>query len=339
MSTKVKIISRKSNGITLFELKNEELRIIVTNLGCHVLSIFSKDRDGNFDDVVLGFDNVEDCRHDGSYMGAVVGRVANRIRGAQFVLNDITYDLASNNGSNHLHGGSVGFNQRLFGYTILPDGIRFSYLSPDGEEGYPGNLRLTVLYQLVDDTFRIQYHAVSDQDTLVNVTNHMYFNLSGGREKIYHHQLKVCADQIACVDSNCLPDGTVRQVQGTPFDFREFCEIGARIEEDDIQLKNAGGYDHAFLLNAREDQVVLRDLGSGRAMTISTTLPTVQVYTGNFLAGGCNGKQGKPYENRDGVALETQFLPDSIHIESDPSVILRKGEEYQAETRYRFTAE
>ena len=336
----VRMIEEKDNGVCFFKLENEEIKVITTNLGCHVLSVFTKDRDGNFGDVVLGFENVEDCHHDGSYMGAIVGRVANRIANAQFELNGKTYQLAANNGGNSLHGGTEGFDQKIFQYELMEEGIRFIYFSPDMEEGYPGSLYLKVVYRLCGNTLKMEYEAVSDQDTLINITNHSYFNLSAGKDqKIYHHELKIKADKIACGDGNCLANGTFLKVEGTPFDFKEFHEIGERINDDHEQLKLAGGYDHSFILKDEEDQLSLYDKETGRKLTMTTTLPCIQVYTANFLAGGCNGKGGKPYENRDGVALEAQFLPNSIHIEDEPKVILRKGEQYKAVTSYRFEVE
>lgn len=335
--TEVKIIEKRENGITFFEMKNSELCIKVTNLGCHIISVMAKDRSGKTADVVLGFEDIEDCHRDTSYMGAVVGRVANRIGGASFELNGTEYRLKANNGSNHLHGGEVGFNQKIFDYHILESGIEFHYLSPDMEEGYPGNLDLTVTYRLAGDTLYISYDAESDQDTIANFTNHSYFNLSGNKEKIYTHKLRIAADRIVCVDEKCLATGKFLQVDGTPFDFCEFHEIGERINEKHEQLRCAGGYDHSFLLNQKEDQIVLAHEESGRKLIISTDMPAIQLYTANFLAGGCNGKEGKPYENRDGVALETQLLPNSIHIEEEPGVILRKSQKYHSTTSYRFT--
>lgn len=337
--TEIRTIEQRENGICLFEMKNESLRVITTNLGCHILSVFAKDREGNEADVVLGFKDVEDCHHDGSYMGALVGRVANRIGNAEFQLNGKRYRLAANNGKNHLHGGEAGWNQRLFDYEVTDRGICFHYQSPDMEEGYPGTVDLQADYILENNVLRIEYKAWADQDTLINVTNHTYFNLSGGREKIYHHQLMMKADQIACVDEDCLADGTFLDVKDTPFDFRDFHEIGERIHEEHEQLKLGGGYDHSYLVSQEYDQAVLYEPVSGRKLTISTTLPCIQLYTGNFLAGGCDGKHGKPYENRDGVALETQFLPNSIHIEKEPKVILRKEEQYQSVTSYKFEVE
>ena len=337
---KVRMIEQRDNGVCLFELKNDEIKVITSNLGCHVLSVFTKDREGNFGDVVLGFENVEDCWHgDGSYMGAIVGRVANRIGDAKFELNGKTYELAANNGKNSLHGGIKGFNQKIFKYELLEDGIRFIYLSPDMEEGFPGSLYLKIVYRLSGNELKMEYEAMSDQDTLINIANHSYFNLSAKDSKIYDHQLMIKSDQIACADENGLPTGEFLDVENTPFDFKSFHEIGERIHDDDEQLKFVGGYDHCFMLKDEKNQAVLYDKESGRKLTITTTLPCMQLYAGNFLAGGSDGKFGKPYENRDGVALEPQFLPNSMNIEKKPRVILRKDEEYEAVTTYRFETE
>ena len=337
---KVRMIEQRDNGVCLFELKNDEIRVITSNLGCHILSVFTKDREGNFGDVVLGFENVEDCWHgDGSYMGAIAGRVANRIGDAKFELNGKTYELAANNGKNSLHGGIKGFNQKIFKYELLEDGIRFIYLSPDMEEGFPGSLYLKIVYRLSGNELKMEYEAMSDQDTLINIANHSYFNLSAKDSKIYDHQLMIKSDQIACADENGLPTGEFLDVENTPFDFKSFHEIGERIHDDDEQLKFVGGYDHCFMLKDEKDQAVLYDKESGRKLTITTTLPCMQLYAGNFLAGGSDGKFGKPYENRDGVALEPQFLPNSMNIEKKPRVILRKDEEYEAVTTYRFETE
>ena len=337
---KVRMIEQRDNGVCLFELKNDEIRVITSNLGCHILSVFTKDREGNFGDVVLGFENVEDCWHgDGSYMGAIAGRVANRIGDAKFELNGKTYELAANNGKNSLHGGIKGFNQKIFKYELLEDGIRFIYLSPDMEEGFPGSLYLKIVYRLSGNELKMEYEAMSDQDTLINIANHSFFNLSAKDSKIYDHQLMIKSDQIACADENGLPTGKFLDVENTPFDFKSFHEIGERIHDDDEQLRFVGGYDHCFMLKDEKDHAVLYDKESGRKLTITTTLPCMQLYAGNFLAGGSDGKFGKPYENRDGVALEPQFLPNSMNIEKKPRVILRKGEEYEAVTTYRFETE
>lgn len=333
----VKIAETRKSGVVFFELKNEELRVEVTNLGCAILSIYAKDRDGKAADVLLGYENIEEGCKDSAFLGAFVGRVANRIGGAAFDLNGKHYTLAANNGPNHLHGGNIGFNQKLFDYEIVENGVRFSYLSPDMEEGYPGNLNVTVTYILTENTLKLVYHAVSDADTLINLTNHAYFNLSGCGKSIEEQELYIDADKIACADENVLVTGEFLDVTGTPFDFRKFHEIGERINEPHEQLINGGGYDHAFMLNGKENQVILRDREVGRQMTISTDLPSIQVYSGNFLAGGCPGKGGKAYKNREGVALETQFLPNSIHVEEEPKAILRAKEAFDSVTALTFT--
>ena len=207
------------------------------------------------------------------------------------------------------------------------------------EEGFPGSLCLKIVYRLSGNELKMEYEAMTDQDTLINIANHSYFNLSAKDSKIYDHQLMIKSDQIACADENGLPTGKFLDVENTPFDFKSFHEIGERIHDDDEQLRFVGGYDHCFMLKDEKDQAVLYDKESGRKLTITTTLPCMQLYAGNFLAGGSDGKFGKPYENRDGVALEPQFLPNSMNIEKKPRVILRKGEEYEAVTTYRFETE
>lgn len=334
--TETKILEKRENGIVIFEMKQKEIRVIVTNLGCTILSVFVPDRNGVYGDVVLGFEHIEDSKTDGSYFGALVGRIANRIGDAQFDLNGKHYTLAANNGKNHLHGGDSGFDQKLFDYEILADGICFTCVSPDGEEGYPGTLQVKVDYILTEHSLEINYCATADQDTIVNLTNHSYFNLSAGQEKIYHHQLYLNADQFGCVDDGCLATGELHEVEGTPFDFRQMHEIGEHIQDKDEQLKNAGGYDHTFVLNQGDEQIILYHEPSGRELHIHTSAPQVQLYSGNFLAGGANGKNGKPYENGDGVALETQLQPNSIHVEKEPSVILRKGQVFRSHTSYSF---
>ena len=332
----VKVIEKRPNGIDFIEICNKELKVIVCNLGCHLISIYTRDRDGVAEDILLGYEDIEDCHKDSSYMGAIVGRVANRIARGRFTLNGNEYHLAINNGPNHLHGGAIGFDRRIFSYTLLEDGVEFSYLSPDGEEGYPGNLELTVIYRVVGDELRMNYRARSDADTLCNITNHAYFNLAAGKEAIYDHILRIAADQIGCVDQDILATGELLDVEGTPFDFRQGKAIGQDIHTDHPQLKNASGYDHAFIFSDTYHQVELYDPKSGRAMSLSTSMPTMQLYTGNFLAGGVNGKHGVPYENGYGVCLETQYLPNAIHFEKNPQMLLRKGERFHAMTVLKF---
>ena len=333
---KVELLKELDNGIRFYSMENETLKLVVVNMGCRIMEILAPDASGKRSDVILGLKNIEDYANDPAYFGAVIGRVANRIGDARFTLNGKTYELYANNGKNHLHGGKEGFDKKIFDVTPLENGLRFHYLSKDGEEGYPGNLNLYVTYTLDDNTFSIHYEADTDADTVVNFTNHLYFNLSNTLEKVTGHSLQINADYIGCVDDTCLATGELLPVKDTPFDFNEMKKIGQDIEADHIQLKNAFGYDHSFVLKGEERQLTLEEPVSGRRLVISTTAPVVQVYTGNFLKDGCIGKVGRVYENREGVALETQLMPNAIHTEENPSVILRKGEKFESTTNYIF---
>lgn len=333
---KVELLKELDNGIRFYSMENESLKLVVVNMGCRIMEILAPDASGKRSDVILGLKNIEDYANDPAYFGAVIGRVANRIGDARFTLNGKTYELYANNGKNHLHGGKEGFDKKLFDVTPLENGLRFHYFSKDGEEGYPGNLNLYVTYTLDDNTFSIHYEADTDADTIVNFTNHLYFNLSNTLEKVTEHSLQINADHIGCVDDTCLATGELLPVKDTPFDFNEMKKIGQDIEEDHIQLKNAFGYDHSFVLKGEERRLTLEEPVSGRRLVISTTAPVVQVYTGNFLKDGCIGKAGRVYENREGVALETQLMPNAIHTEENPSVILRKGEKFESTTNYIF---
>ena len=334
--TEIKIIKQEENGIAFFEISNEMLKVRMTNLGCHILSVFAPDKNGVLGDVVLGYEDVTDCYRDDSCMGAIVGRVANRIGNASFVLNGKTYPLKANCGRHHLHGGEKGFDRQIFDYKIVDNGIRFHYHSSHMEEGYPGNLDLDVTFLLEGAKLSILYEAETDRDTILNPTCHIYFNLSGKRENISAHRMRIRADEIACVDGEGLAYGEYLKVENTPFDFRCMRELGNALEAEHIQLKNAGGIDHSFLLSGQEDVIELYHRESGRRLLISTDMPVVQVYTANFLAGGCPGKGGAPYDNRAGVALETQVVSNSIQIEKEPKVILRKGQKMQSRTDYTF---
>ena len=324
------------SGYAVFRMRAESLEILVTNLGCRVLSIKMPDRNGTWNDIILGLLDPEHPGEDGTYMGAVVGRVVNRIRGASFDLNGRTYALSGNDGRNHLHGGSQGFDKKMFTYLVQKDAISFGYKSPDMEEGYPGNLQIVVTYRLEGNTFTFDCLALSDADTLVNISNHMYFNLSGRETPIWDHSLMIAADCFLPIDEESLPTGERRSVAGTAFDYRRSIQIAHRIDTQDAQIRKAHGYDHAFCLNRDRDQILLRHPESGRQLRISTDCPMLHVYTGNFLSEGSSGKKGKPYDNWGGIALEPELCPDSIHMENEPQVILRKNKLYHTTTTYRF---
>ena len=334
----ITIIDKKENKIDFLSMKNEHLEIEVTNLGCTITKVLMKDKDGNVDDVVLCYEDIIHNGRTGTYFGALVGRIANRIGKGKFTLNDKEYTLVVNNGPNHLHGGIEGFSYKVFDYEIIDDNtIEFKYLSKDMEEGYPGNLLLKAIYTLKGDTLSIHYLAECDQDTILNITNHSYFNLAGCKENIYNHILEMKADKFACVDNDGLPNGEFRNVENTPFDFTNPTRIGDRIEMDYDQLKAGSGFDHPFIFkkDAKENQAVLTHVPTGRRLTVSTTLPGAQIYTSNFL-GGDAGKYGMKYERRTGICVETQNLPDAIHLEENPTTILKKGETYDETTSYKF---
>ena len=331
------MLENRPDGIKLITLENEQLKVILSNKGASIISIYCADRNGQMDDIVLGYEDIARCGDDTCYLGATVGRVANRIAKGCYSLNGEEYRAFVNNGPNSLHGGKEGFNVKLFDTELKDNSVIFTYLSPDGEEGYPGNLTLRVTYTIINNKLEIDYQADSDKDTIINITNHAYFNLSGGRARIYDHELRIKADTYACVDEDCLAYGELRPVESTPFDFRTFHKIGERIKEDDEQLKRAAGYDHSFILKDGNDGILLYDEGSGRQLAFSTSQPVVQIYTGNYLKGGCVGKKGIHYENGDGVAIEVQRLPNSINVEENPSVILRAGDNYIQHTEISFT--
>lgn len=322
----------------------------ITNYGGAVVSLKMPDRSGKMADVVLGYDTADGYVNDKSFFGALVGRYGNRIGHAQFALDGKTYTLAKNNGENSLHGGIKGFNKAMWTAKIMPakDGqsLELSYLSKDGEEGFPGNLKVSVIYTLTDsNALRIAYSATTDKKTVVNLTNHSYFNLAGqGSGDILGHLLMIQADKFTPVDAGLIPTGEFRDVAGTPFDFRKELAIGARIDQDEEQLKLGGGYDHNFVLRRSNDpgeSLAARVLepASGRVLEVWTTEPGVQFYTGNFLDGKTIGKGGVTYPRRSAFCLETQHYPDSPNQPKFPSVVVNPGEHYHTITTYKFSVE
>lgn len=334
-------------AVDLYTLTNPNgLEAAITNYGGIVVRLKTPDRNGQLADVVLGFDTLDDYLKGHPYFGAIIGRYGNRIAKGRFQLNGVEYKLAVNNGENHLHGGLKGFDKVVWNArdvsTAEAPALELTYTSKDGEEGYPGTLHVTVVYTLTPaNELKIDYAATTDKDTIVNLTNHSYFNLAGqGEGDILGHELMINASRFTPVDAGLIPTGELRSVEGTPFDFRKPVAIGARINQDDQQLKYGNGYDHNFVLDRTGDGLVLAarvtEPKSGRVMEVYTTEPGIQFYSGNFLDGSNKGKGGKIYQRRYGFCLETQHFPDSPNKPNFPSTVLRPGAKYQSTTVYRF---
>ena len=308
--------------------------LTVLDYGATVQSLCVPDRSGKTIDVVLGYDTPAEYEKGSCYLGATIGRVGNRIGAAEFSLNGKRYLLAKNDGENHLHGGAEGFDRKFWKMAAQGDSLLCWRLSPDGEENYPGNLKVQVLFSLTEDNhFHIAYDADTDADTLVNLTNHSYFNLNGGGS-VLSHRLQLFAERFAENDSGCLPTGKLLWVDGTPFDFREEKEIGTDIGTDDEQLKRAGGYDHNYVLTGKK-AAVLYSAESGIEMTVETDLPGMQFYTGNFLTEQ-KGKTGSTIHRRDAACFETQLFPNGMNCYGFPSPVLRAGTHLHSETDYAF---
>jgi len=339
------------NGATVdrYTLKDEKLQVQVITYGGFVVSVKTPDRAGKLDDVVLGFDDAagyyENNHSDkSSSFGPIIGRYANRIAHATFTLDGNTYHLPKNNGDNSLHGGPNGFSDQMWEGKEIKDGIELHYVSKDGEAGYPGNLSVTVRYTLRGGELRIEYSATTDKPTVLNLTNHSYFNLSGqGNGNVLQDEVKLNASKVTPVDSTLIPTGEPRPVTGTPFDFLKPHALGERINADDEQLRLGNGYDHNFVIDGGGTGKLVKvgevhDPASGRTLTVLTTEPGVQMYTANHLDGSIHGKQGKSYVKNGAVCLETQHYPDSPNHPAFPSTVLRSGEKFHSVTVYRFSA-
>jgi aldose 1-epimerase len=333
--------------IDLYTLTNKNgMQVGIINYGGRVVSIRVPDRQGQMADVVLGFDNGDGYLGANPYFGAIVGRYANRIAKGRFTLDGVEYKLAQNDGPNSLHGGVKGFDKVVWRATELAkqnSALELTYLSKDGEEGYPGNLSVKVTYTLSDENeLWIDYRATTDKDTVLNLSNHSYFNLAGeGNGDILQHQLMIAASRFTPVDATLIPTGELRNVEGTPFDFRQPTAIGARIENDDEQLKLGRGYDHNFVLDRKGSGLTLAarvvEPKSGRTLEVKTTQPGIQFYTGNFLDGTIHGKGGKVYGRRSAFCLETQHFPDSPNHPGFPSTELKPGQTYHQITVFQFS--
>jgi len=332
--------------VEIFTLSDGAYEARIATYGGIVVSLTVPDRDGKVADVVLGFDSVDGYVFNfngpaNAFFGAIIGRYANRIARGNFTLDGKRYSLPLNNGENSLHGGPHGFNNVVWKAKPIATGVELSYLSKDGEAGYPGNLSAVVRYTLVKGDLRIEYRATTDKGTVVNLTNHSYFNLAGQGD-ILNHQLTLHASRFTPVDAGLIPTGELRSVDSTPFDFRKAVAVGARIGEDDEQLHRGRGYDHNWVLDSGGGKLVeaaeLYDPSSGRVLKVLTDQPGIQFYSGNFLNGSVKGKGGKPEALHAALCLETQHFPDSPNHPDFPTTELKSGEHYHTVTIYRLSA-
>jgi len=330
--------------ISLYTLRNAKgMEANISNFGGRIVTLKAPDRAGKFEDVVLGYDSLEPYTKPNPFFGTLVGRYANRIANGEFTLDGKKYTLAKNNGPNSLHGGLQGFDKKAWTATVVGATLQLTCFSKDGEEGYPGNLSVTVTYALTDDNaLSIDYQATTDADTVLNLTNHSYFNLAGhGNGHILDHQLTINADKFTPVNATLIPTGELRSVEGTPFDFRKPTPIGTHIDAADQQIQFGKGYDHNFVLNGTGSTPSLAaritDPQSGRTMEVLTTQPGVQLYTANHIEGDIKGKAGAIYHFRGAYCFETQHFPDSPNQPSFPTAVLKPGEKYHQTTIFRFS--
>lgn len=332
---------RLSDGqeVTAYRLKNNTgAEAVILDYGCTVQSLKVPNKSGGIMDVVLGYDSAAEYEANGGFFGAAIGRVGNRIAGSSFELDGKTYNVPANEGRNSLHGG-IGFDRRMWNATETSDNkLVFSRISPDGEEGYPGNLTVSITYELLDgNTLRISYDAVTDSPTLVNLTNHSYFNLNGSGD-ILGHTLQIFAKSYTDINEELIPTGKLVPVAGTPFDFTQPKPVGQDIDRDCAQLRIGGGYDHNFVLEYNEPMHIAARLTapeSGLTMTVRTTEPGMQFYSGNSITPR-TGKGGAELKPRSALCLETQVFPDAIHHSNFPNTVLRPGERYESCTSYSF---
>ena len=330
--------------VNLYTLSDGKLTVRILNYGGIVQSIDAPDRNGKTTNIVQGFDTLDGYVKTGNkpYMGAIIGRFANRIAGGTFQLNGKTYHVPTNDGDNALHGGKRGFDKEVWTPKEVKDGLELTYISPDGQQGFPGTLTTTVRYTLVGNELRIEYSATTDADTVLNLTNHSYFNLKGqGSGDILGHEVKINAHRFTPVNANLIPTGELAPVVGTPFDFLKLTPIGARIDADNQQLKLAHGYDQNWVLDGEGKKVALvaeaYEPTTGRVLEVLTDQPGMQFYTGNFLDGSVTGTGGKVYSRRYAFCLETQHFPDSPNQPSFPTTVLKPGESFHSTTIYRFS--
>jgi len=339
--------TKSGENATLYTVTNNNgMKVSFTDFGANIVSIIVPDKNGEFADIALGFKNIEGYEDNGPGFGSLIGRSANRIGGAKFEINGKQYEIEKNEGENNLHGGSPAYNKVMYETEIFEEedmiSIDFSRLSPDMEQGFPGNFDLTVTYTLTENNeLLLEYHGVSDKDTVVNLTNHSYFNLSGHNSgSILDHKVWVKANQFTPTTEDLIPTGEYKDVEGTPMDFRTLKKIGQDIDSDYEPLRIAGGYDHNYVLDIDSNEVEkvaeLVDESTGRVMEVFTDMPGLQFYTSNMLSPVANGKDGASYNKRTGVCFETQYFPNACNIENFPSSILKAGQEYEFVTIYKF---
>ena len=330
--------------VSLFKLANDQVEIGLTTYGARITSVRTKDRSGRFGEITLGSDKLIDfVEHHRTFMGAVCGRFSNRIANGKFSLDGTEYQLPLNNGSNSLHGGTVGFDQKVWTAEAVPDGVRFHYVSADGEMGYPGTLTVSATYTLVNDALRLEYEAVTDATTVVNLTNHVFWNLAGDGGDLAAHVLEIHAEAFTPVTENLVPTGEIKPVDGTVFDFRKAKPVGRDWNADDEQLRRARGFDHNWVLKSAPGPLAMAakvlEPASGRTLVVETTEPGIQFYAGNFLDGAFPARTGGTYGFRTGLCLETQHFPDSPNQPAFPSTVLRSGETLRSTTVFRFGVE
>jgi len=331
---------------SLYTLTNKNgMKVSITDYGGIIVSVWVPDKNGIMADVVLGYDSVGLYEKNNPYFGAIIGRYGNRIAKGKFSIDGKSYQLATNNAPNHLHGGNKGYDKKMWNVTAIEGeepSLVMTYLSKDMEEGYPGNVENKVSYTLTNENaIKIDFEAMTDKATIVNMCNHSYFNLNGGKSDILNHSLQIFADKYCAVDETLIPIVGLADVTNTPLDFRSIKNIGADIDKDDTQLKNGLGYDHCWVLHQKASSgiilaAILQDSVSGRTMHVETTEPGIQFYSGNFLDGTIVGKYGVKYHKRSGLCLETQHFPDSPNRPDYPDTVLQPGEKYLSTTTYSF---
>jgi aldose 1-epimerase len=332
-------------AVEIYTLKGDGIEAAIMTYGARVVSIRTADRDGKMANVVLGYSALDGYVADKtSYFGAIVGRYGNRIAHGKFSVDGHSYQVPMNNGANSLHGGIVGFDKLVWQARAIADGVELTLVSKDGDQGYPGTLTAHVRYTVHHNALRIDYSVSTDKATVVNLTNHSYFNLAGdGKGTIFGDELMLPADQYTPVDAGLIPTGVLAPVEGTPFDFRKATQIGARVHDNNEQLKIAGGYDHNWVLRGKNGEAKtaarVYDPASGRVLTVTTTEPGVQFYSGNFLDGTHFGKAGESHAKNSGLCLETQHFPDSPNHPSFPTTELKPGETKHSTTTFTFSTQ